>query len=78
MALPTLMVLVFLLVNVLSQLGKVQRRYQQVVAYESAYWSLKRTIGEAESQSFLQRYEVGSNHRCRFDPANPALAFIAQ
>jgi len=38
---------------------------------------VSRTLGEAEAQAFLARYDEGTHHRCRVDPANPALAFIA-
>jgi ATP-binding cassette subfamily C protein len=42
------MVLVFLLLRVLTHLGKVQREYQKTVAYESAFWALQDTIKIAE------------------------------
>lgn len=46
--LPSVMVLTFVLARILGQLGKAQQRYQQMVACESAFWSLKRTLAEAE------------------------------
>ena len=46
--LATVMVLVFLLARVLKQLHKVQQEYQEMVIFESAYWSLQDTIREAE------------------------------
>jgi ATP-binding cassette subfamily C protein len=56
--LPTVMVLVFLLARFLSQLGKVQRKQQEMVACESAYWSLQAKIDEA-----LQQREPVSSQR---------------
>jgi ATP-binding cassette subfamily C protein len=46
--LASLLVLVVLLVRVLASLSKVQRSYQGMVAKESAYWSLFKTIQSAE------------------------------
>lgn len=46
--LPTVMVLTLILARILGQLGKVQQRYQQMVAGESAFWSLQRTLAAAE------------------------------
>jgi ATP-binding cassette subfamily C protein len=48
--LTTVMVLIFLLVRLLLQLGKVQQEYQQMVILESAYWSMLDTIREAEAE----------------------------
>jgi ATP-binding cassette subfamily C protein len=48
--LPIVMVLVFLLARFLGQLGKVQRKQQELVACESAYWSLQTKIDEALRQ----------------------------
>jgi ATP-binding cassette subfamily C protein len=48
--LASVMVLVFLLVRLLTQLGKVQEQYQKMVIFESAYWSLQEKIGEAERE----------------------------
>lgn len=44
------MVLVFLLARILTQLGKVQQQYQKMVIFESAYWSLLDKIQEAEQE----------------------------
>lgn len=35
------------------------------------------TLGEADAEAFLARFDEGTHHHCRFDPANPTLAFIA-
>ena len=55
--------------------------YRYVVAgqeYRSRRFSpAARTLGESEREAFLERYNEGTRHRCRFDPGNPALAFIA-
>jgi len=48
--LPVVMVLVFLLARLLNQLGKVQRKHQELAACESAYWSLQGKIDEARRQ----------------------------
>jgi ATP-binding cassette subfamily C protein len=48
MPLATVMVLVVVLGKMLSQLGKVQKQYQKVVLGESAFWSLKKGITEAQ------------------------------
>ncbi len=50
MPFATVMVLVLLLAQMLSRLGKVQRQYQDMVVFESAYWSLRETIDRAEQQ----------------------------
>jgi len=46
--LATVMVLAFLLARIVKQLNKIQQQYQEMVILESAYWSLKDTIKEAE------------------------------
>jgi len=46
--LAEVMVLVFLLARVVKLLNRVQQDYQEMVIYESAYWSLQDTIREAE------------------------------
>jgi ATP-binding cassette subfamily C protein len=46
--LPTVMVLVVVLSRTLVELGKVQRQYQQVRTCESAYWSVRRVLRDAE------------------------------
>ncbi|HEU4367967.1 MAG TPA: ABC transporter ATP-binding protein [Methylomirabilota bacterium] len=49
--LPSLTVLVFVLGRLLVQLGRMQRLYQQMVAFESAYWALRDMIRQAERAS---------------------------
>ena len=44
MPLASVMVLAFLVARLLKQFNKVQERYQEMVIYESAYWSIKDTI----------------------------------
>jgi ATP-binding cassette subfamily C protein len=46
--LATVMVLVFLLARMVKRVNKVQQEYQEMMVLESAYWSLKDTIREAE------------------------------
>jgi ATP-binding cassette, subfamily C, bacterial len=48
MPLPTLTVLVLVLGRLLIQLGRMQRLYQQMVSFESAYWAVHEMIREAE------------------------------
>ncbi len=48
MPFANVLVLVLLLTQLLSRLGKVQRQYQEMVTLESAYWSLKETIQKTE------------------------------
>ncbi len=48
MPLPTVMVLAFLLAKLMRQLNGVQERYQEMVMFESAYWSLRATIDEID------------------------------
>jgi ATP-binding cassette subfamily C protein len=48
MQFATVMVLVVLLSRVLSHLGKVQKTYQKMVMHESAFWSIKSTIRQAD------------------------------
>lgn len=45
----TVMMLVILLGRILSQLGKVQKLYQKLVAKESAFWSMRDTIEQARA-----------------------------
>ncbi|MFV8817817.1 ABC transporter ATP-binding protein [Haliea sp. E17] len=49
MALPTVMVLVVTLGRAFSFLGKVQKQYQKLAQGESAYWSMKTAIAEADA-----------------------------
>jgi ATP-binding cassette, subfamily C, bacterial len=46
----SVLVLVFLLVRLLNQLGKVQEQYQDMVILESAYWSLQSKIMAAQNE----------------------------
>jgi ATP-binding cassette subfamily C protein len=50
MQFATVMVLVVLLSRVLSQLGKVQKTYQKMVMHESAFWSIRQTIEQADRE----------------------------
>jgi ATP-binding cassette subfamily C protein len=67
--LAKVMVLTFLLVRVVKQLNKVQEQYQQMVIFESAYWSLKDTIHKAEMarESALGTQVPSLNEAIRFD-----------
>ncbi len=49
MPLAPVMVLVFVLGKMLSQVGKVQKQYQKMVLGESAFWSIKHAIQEAQA-----------------------------
>jgi ATP-binding cassette subfamily C protein len=49
MATATFLILV--LANLLKQVGKVQKQYQRMAIYESAYWALDETISDAESKA---------------------------
>jgi ATP-binding cassette, subfamily C, bacterial len=46
----SVMVLIFLLLRLLTQLSKVQEQYQDMIIYESAYWSLRSKIMAAENE----------------------------
>ena len=48
MPFTTVLVLVALLGKMLSQLGKVQKQYQKMVLGESAFWSMRKAIQEAQ------------------------------
>lgn len=69
MPLATVMVLVILLARVLSQLSKVQKQYQKLVTTESAYWSLRGAITEAEQAREIStgRIEPALVRSIRFD-----------
>ncbi len=58
MDLPKVMVLIFLMSRMLTQAGKVQRRYQMMVIYESAYWSLQEKIDNAMQQQEAMGGEI--------------------
>ncbi len=67
--LSKVIVLMFLLARLVKQFNKVQQEYQQMVIFESAYWSLQDTIHEAER---AREPELGSevpslNHAVRLD-----------
>ncbi|MEE4360813.1 MAG: ABC transporter ATP-binding protein [Pseudomonadales bacterium] len=47
----TVTFLVLVLANLLKQVGKVQKQFQKMVVYESAYWSLNETIDTARAQA---------------------------
>ncbi|SCY76149.1 ATP-binding cassette, subfamily C [Nitrosospira sp. Nl5] len=49
LSLPEVMVLAFLLTRILGLLNKTQRRYQQLTAQESAYWSMRAATEEAQA-----------------------------
>jgi ATP-binding cassette subfamily C protein len=67
--LARVMVLTFLLVRLVKQLNKVQEQYQQMAILESAYWSLKETIHEAERahEPALGSEVPSLNHGIRLD-----------
>jgi len=48
--LATVMVLAYLSAQLLSKVNKIQERYQEMVIFESAYWSLHNTTREVEQQ----------------------------
>ncbi len=69
LSLSEVMVLVFLLARILGLLNKTQRRYQQLTAQESAYWSLRKA---AEAARAAAEKTVGTatpslEHSLRFD-----------
>ncbi|HSG89341.1 MAG TPA: ABC transporter ATP-binding protein [Pseudomonadales bacterium] len=43
--------LVLVLANLLKQVGKVQKQYQRLLTFDSAYWSMIETIEEAEHEA---------------------------
>ena len=51
LSVPSVMVMAFLLIRILSLLNKIQRRYQHLVGQESAYWALRTAIDEARTAS---------------------------
>jgi ATP-binding cassette subfamily C protein len=48
--LDSLILLVILFGNLLSSLNRVQKQYQQLVSYESAFWSIRATIDQSERE----------------------------
>jgi ATP-binding cassette subfamily C protein len=51
LSLQSVMMLVFLLVRLLTELNKAQRQYQAMAAQESAYWALRRAAEEARQSA---------------------------
>lgn len=51
MPFATVMVLVILLGRVINQMGKIQKQYQKMVITESAFWSIRKAIEQAEQAS---------------------------
>ncbi|WP_090877353.1 ABC transporter ATP-binding protein [Nitrosovibrio sp. Nv6] len=49
LSMAAVMVMVFLLTRLLSLLNKTQRKYQNLMAQESAYWALRTAIDEARA-----------------------------
>ena len=65
----SVMVLVFLLSRIVKRVNSVQQEYQEMVILESAYWSLKDTIQEAERrrEPTLGSEVPSLNHAIRLD-----------
>jgi ATP-binding cassette subfamily C protein len=57
--LPAVTAMVILFVRILSQLSKMQRRYQLLVADESAYWAIR---GASESARAAAEIKTGTLH----------------
>jgi len=53
--LATVLVLALIMVRVMGYLGRAQRQYQRMLNFESAFWSLKKAIREAETEKELDR-----------------------
>ncbi len=51
MSFGSVLVLAFLLLRVLSYLGRIQREYQRIAACESGYWLIRSEIDRAKSES---------------------------
>ena len=51
MSLTTILVMFLVLVRLMTSLGKAQKEYQKMVMEESAFWSLRETIAEAEQMA---------------------------
>jgi ATP-binding cassette subfamily C protein len=47
----TVMFLVLVLANLLKQVGKVQKQYQRLLTFDSAYWAMLETIEDAEGEA---------------------------
>jgi ATP-binding cassette subfamily C protein len=50
MSLASVMVLAFLVARLLNRLNKVQQRYQEMIIFESGYWSLNETIAAVQKE----------------------------
>lgn len=57
--LPAITAMVILFVRILSQLGKMQRRYQSLLAEESAYWAIRKS---SESARLAAEIRTGILH----------------
>jgi len=51
MSFASVLVLAFLLLRVLSYLGRIQREYQRLAACESGYWAIRSEIDRAKKES---------------------------
>lgn len=51
MSFGSVLVLAFLLLRVLSYLGRIQREYQRMAACESGYWAIRAEIDRAKNES---------------------------
>lgn len=69
MPMATVMIMIFLIARAVNHLAKGQRSLQHMVISESAYWSLRGTIEEAEAQREPARgFRAPSlQHSIRFD-----------
>ena len=80
MGLPmaTVVILIFLIARAVNHLAKAQRAYQHLAISESAYWSLRETIGEADDQreQELGQLEPILQHAIRFEQVS--FAYGAQ
>jgi ATP-binding cassette subfamily C protein len=50
MSLASVIVLAFLVSRLLKRLNRVQERYQEMIIFESAYWSLQETLQKVKSE----------------------------
>ena len=68
MSLASVMVLAFLVARLLKRLNKVQERYQEMIIFESAYWSLKDVIKSVQKEREKPGGDLtgGSNHYHRW------------
>jgi len=71
MGLPmaTVVILIFLIARAVNHLAKAQRAYQHLAISESAYWSLRQTIDEADDQYELDSGDASPhfNEAIRFE-----------